>query len=170
MRQEIYEQLVELLGPPQATLQTGEDPEAADYIEALWEVITDRTLADCVYGNPKGNLDFRNINRIRYNIKFLFAYLTKRGYPIAMAEWPWTPEIYERAGEFTFDDYEQIRWNYERAAAAFDLAKPRFIDEDEIVNYVDINNLEKVVAAIPIVLDKIEGSCFLVNEVQCGEA
>jgi hypothetical protein len=40
-------------------------------IAAWWQPVFDRTLDDCVYGNPKGSITFQTLNRIEADTEFL---------------------------------------------------------------------------------------------------
>lgn len=73
MTPEQFAVCVEQLGEPIEKVILG---RKQDSIEAFWQPVFDRVLADCVYGNNKGCLDAAFLNRNEANISYL-KYVTK---------------------------------------------------------------------------------------------
>lgn len=169
MTDEMYQQLVELLGTPAMTL-TGKTSRSSAYVNyGLWTPVTDRVLADCVYGNRKGCWDWLVANRIDANMSFIKAYLYQFGVTVHIKEMPF---VYTREQYFMVEQYQRICTNYATLNRFLQVStlQPVWHNAGEGLFYEDINILEKYIVETLDAILQLFPDQLMCGTASCGEA
>lgn len=160
MTENKYTAVVAILGQPAVTL-FGQPPYATTSdIFAWWTPVIDRTLADCVYGNPKGCIDQVLLNRLEANteyIKYKLDILNFISDRISKSGVVWIRNLYIK-----YSDIERIRSNIEKlrnSGIIFDGTPiPQKILGCECPGYELINEWECILYDINVMLDAVRHS------------
>lgn len=172
MTEDKYNAVVAILGPPNEVL-TGQPPYATEQdIFAWWTPVIDRTLDDCVYGNPRGCIDQTLLNRLESDIDYIEYKLATLNFVadnIDKSDGVWTRQLY-----VLYSDMERIRSNLEilcnSGAVLADTPIPQKIHGCEQPGYELINEWERILYDIKAVLTAIERSRLRVAQplLYCG--
>ena len=144
-----YAQVVQILGAPAEKFERTEwDPEAGEYASytfAWWKPVYNRTLANCVYGDPIGSIDQVFMNRIEADTEYLDRLLYEACIPhgaVDGVDLVWTRELY-----LFYDDLYRIKTNIAalRASGYFtpDTPIPKEVAANGYPGYALINDWEK---------------------------
>ena len=144
-----YAQVVQILGEPAEKFERVEWDVAAaqniSYTFAWWKPVFNRTLANCVYGDPIGSIDQVFMNRIESNTDFISRLLREALIKYGDTQFIdtiWTRELY-----LFYDDLLRIKDNIAalRASGYFnpDTPIPKEIAANGYPGYALINDWEK---------------------------
>lgn len=144
-----YAQVVQILGEPTEKFERVEwdvaTAQNVSYTFAWWKPVFNRTLANCVYGDPIGSIDQVFMNRIEANTDFIsrLFYETCTYHDIMQfVDTVWTRELY-----LFYDDLLRIKSNIAalRASGYFnpDTPIPKEIAANGFPGYALINDWEK---------------------------
>lgn len=166
MKQTLLNELTEILGVPIDTCDVVSADGAVIGISGYWEPIVDRTLADCIYGNQKGSLDYITLNRLEANLCYIVARLHKMGYSCKVEEFT---KVWSKTDYIFVADYNRIATNYNKLA--FFLAED-FLplhSEGDYLPYEEVNILETFCLSVLSDIKCILDSTYCCNEIFCGE-
>lgn len=144
MTQEVYDTIKAMLGEPLHSIQSGPD------IYAFWTPVTDRVLADCVYGNPKGSLSPAVCNRVAANLEFCSYLLKQLGnsiIPPAVATWSRNDYVF-------VTDLEAFHSQY--AACTAIVGGSALPDIPTQLSFVYVNMLEECTASLLLTIEGVQ--------------
>lgn len=154
-----YEQVLLTNGPPteKIELQAIVDGKKETVIYAWWTPVTDRTLADCVYGNKKGCIDSTLLNRLESNAEFIKHALDDIGQwyiQPRLVDFTWRREMY-----IYFSDFDRLQNNIAglRASGIVTPETPEtlFLSADSLPHFTVINNWEECLLRIYLKLKEL---------------
>lgn len=132
------------------------------------DLVTDRTLEDVQRKNAKGTYNASDMNRVSTAVEMLRPLFLRYGYdvgdPIALRVWAVNdlPRLSE--AEAFLQNVLAFDGHFRYADSMY--ALPKTIRN---ITYVDANNIEKFIAAMPDVFDRMAAAWFYADEPICGE-
>ena len=170
MTEDKYTAVVAMLGQPDATLQGQPPYAAADSIFAWWTPVIDRTLADCVYGNPKGCIDAVVLNRIESDtefIRYLLAIHHLYAGELSTSSVAWHRKLY-----LLYESMERIRSNIVAVRQSniieASTPEPTYLAAGSLPTYNVINDWERVLFDMYAILTGIPLSSRPLGTFDCG--
>lgn len=128
---------------------------AHSWINAVY----DRTAADLVYGNSKGNLSYTDLNRIENNIEHLLEKYVANNIPCSISpgghERNWTRSSYLRLSMFNTIKQEIMAI---RATGYIRTNTPTLKNSvyGDSYSFQEINDMEKILADAKMIIDAVE--------------
>ena len=170
MTEDKYTAVVAILGQPDATLQGQPPYAAAGSVFAWWAPVIDRTLADCVYGNPKGCIDSVVLNRIESDtefIRYLLSIHHLHAGDLSSSDVVWHRKLY-----VLYESMERIRSNITAIRQSniieADTPEPAYLAAGSLPTYTVINGWERVLFDMYAILTGISLSSRPLGTFDCG--
>lgn len=165
-----YNEVVAILGTPDEIL-AGQPPYAAtNDIFVWWTPVIDRTLADCVYGNPKGCIDSVVLNRIESDtefIRYLLSIHHLHAGDLSSSDVVWHRKLY-----VLYESMERIRGNImairQSNIIEADTPEPTYLAAGSLPTYTVINDWERVLFDMHAILTGISLSNRPLGTFDCG--
>lgn len=139
-------------------------------VEAFWQPVFDRTLADCQYGIRKGCMDWIFWNRVESNKNYLHTVYLARANQARNQKLPGYPvdrEYYIRLGA-----YNNLKKSVQRLRDAFGCSPPGIpipmTDPLSFITYEEANHLEKSMLDLLELIERVEKYEYCVNDAYCG--
>lgn len=131
------------------------------------ELIFDRTFADVTANNDKGNYNASDLNRVESWCEYLKNMLIENGYYVDIqTKTDWKIGF----GENMQSNIDRIKNNVDKLKNAFYVLKttPTIEKNKTSLNYIDANNIEKVLFDIDYLIKKMEESFRYSNTFYSG--
>ena len=153
--------LTEQLGTPLDVLKLDENS-----FVALWQPVYDRTLTDCVYGNEKGSLGFKTLNRICANAEYIKESILSDGDLIDLS---YVADVYAREDYIFLDDINKLIEVYNVFQHYLNMGPLNMLSSNNALSYTTVNELEKIIADTQGVLENMRAAYVYADEIFSGE-
>lgn len=154
--------LTEQLGTPLDVLKLDEN----NFV-ALWQPVYDRTLTDCVYGNEKGSLGFKTLNRICANAEYIKESIYKDGELIPT---DYVATVFAREDYIFIADINTLIEVYNVFEEYLHGSKELTpMTSDKPLTFDIVNTIEKIIADTQLTLENMREAYVFAGDIYSGE-